>query len=212
MTMYHPVSRTHFVTGPDHANEQARLDRGTKVAAQTTSSLIQQNPELKDAAGQLNQKTIDLTDLVGNYNKASVAFALARHALADGVTGWDDLYGVFTSVASKFVKSPADAAACGLEMRGTVHYALQAPLKIDLVHRIKKDELFIHVHRPKGMRVISTEISSDPTNPASFKELDGTGATHTIPHPAPGTYAVRAACKNAHAKSDYCIPALITIK
>ena len=70
----------------------------------------------------------------------------------------------------------------------------------------------IHVARAPGMAVVSVQISTDMTNPALWKELDGVGAVHLVPNPAVGTWWARACSKTARAISDFTTPVSVIVK
>jgi hypothetical protein len=205
----------HFSTGPDKVSGGTRVIRGDKILGQTpTNQIVLAHPDFKAAADDINAGTASLKTLVLDFNQAHIAYVTARSALGTGILKWDTTYNVFTSVAGKYVTTEQQANEAGLEVRGGTGHQLAPPIKIDLNRRSnkKQNDLRIHVRRPKGMRAVSTEVSTDPSNPAAWKELEGDGATHSIPNPAPGTYAVRALCKTAHAKSDYCDTVTIVVK
>jgi hypothetical protein len=212
--MAHPLVPTvHFVTGPDTKSKEARVARGTKIATQSaTSTLVQANADFKAAGADVATVTIDLKQLVDDYNKAHGLFKTARDALAGGIVKWDTKYRVYTTVASKYVLTAEDASAAGLDMRTPTNNPLAMPDKVDVTYRPKKDDLRIHVHRAKGMKTCSVQISTNPADPASWKELDGDGAVRLVPHPQPGTWWVRAASKIARATSDWTTPVSAIVK
>jgi hypothetical protein len=76
----------------------------------------------------------------------------------------------------------------------------------------KRDWIRIHVERAPGMDVVSVEITTDPSNPASWKELPGHGAVQFLKDPAPGTYWARAASRTAQEKSDFTTPVSVIVK
>jgi hypothetical protein len=62
------------------------------------------------------------------------------------------------------------------------------------------------------MRAHSTQVSTDPTNPALWRELLGDGANHVIANPTPGNLWARAASRTATGQSDYTAPVLLVVK
>jgi hypothetical protein len=212
--MGHPFVHTvHFVTGPDMRTKETRLARGTKVTVQSaTSALVQANADFKAAGADVVTVTIDLKQLVDDYNKYHGLFKAARDALGVGIVRWDTKYRVYTTVASKYVLTAEDASAAGLDMRTPVNHLLAMPDQVEVAYRPKKDDLRIHVHRAKGMKTCSVQISNNPSDPTSWKELDGDGAVRLVPHPAPGTWWVRAASKVARATSDWTTPVSAIVK
>ena len=57
-----------------------------------------------------------------------------------------------------------------------------------MTYNAAKDWIRIHVARAPGMDVVSVQITTDPTNPALWKELDGVGAVHLVPAPRDRLY------------------------
>src|SRR5262249_17421306 len=120
--------------------------------------------------------------------------------------------GVYTSVASKYITNEQEAHDAGLDMRGVTTNMLALPVLVEVQRRPKQDDLRIHVHRAPGMRSVATEISNNPSDPTAWKELQGDGAIHVVPHPAPGTWWVRARSRTAKAVSDYTTPVSVIVK
>jgi hypothetical protein len=208
-----PVPTKHFVIGDDKRNSNTRIARGDKVVAQSaTSTLVQANADFEAAAKDVGVATDDLKNKVEAHNKAEIALKAARSALGISNCTWDTKYGVYTSVASKYIVNEQEAHDAGLDMRGLTTNTLAAPVLVEVKHRVKQDDLRIHVHRAPGMRAVSTEITTNPSDPTSWKELDGDGAVHLVPHPAPGTWWVRARSKTAKATSDYTTPVSVIVK
>ena len=210
-----PTTLLHFSTGPDKASGDTRVARGDKIDGQAQNNpIVQGHADFKSAADGMNTQTVALKGLLLDYNQSQIAFQTSRSALSSGLISWDAAYNIFTSVGGKYLLNEKQANEAGLELRPDTSNQLGPPVKIDLKRRTDKgkNDLFIRVHRPKGMRGGATEISMDLTNPNAWKELDGDGATHSIPNPPPGTYAVRACCKTAHAKSEYFGPVTIVVK
>jgi hypothetical protein len=208
-----PVPTKHFVTKPDKKNKNTRIARGGKIVAQSaTSTIVQGNADFLSAAKDVGAATDDLKNKVDAENKAAIAHKAARSALRISGITWDTKYSVYTSVASKYITNEQEAHDAGIDMRGQTTNPLAAPVLVELKHRPKQDDLRIHVHRAPGMRAVSTEITNNISDPTSWKELDGDGAVHLVPHPAPGTWWVRARSKTAKATSDYTTPVSVIVK
>jgi hypothetical protein len=208
-----PRPTKHFVVGDDKRNPKTRTARGDKVVAQSaTSTIVQNNPDFLAAAKGVGVATDDLKNKVEVHNKAQIALKAASSALGISCYTWDTEYGVYTSVASKYITNQQEAHDAGIDMRGLTTNTLEMPVLVEVKHRAKQDDLRIHVHRAKGMKSTSTEISNNPSDPTSWKELDGDGAIHIVPHPAPGTWWVRARSKTAKAVSDYTTPVSVVVK
>jgi hypothetical protein len=213
MSHNQPVPTKHFVTGPDKKNSNTRIARGGKVVTQSaTSPIVQANADFSAAAKDVGTATEDVKTKVDAENKAVIALKAARSALRISNVTWDTKYGVYTSVASKYLTNEQEAHDAGLDMRGQTTNTLAAPVSVEVKRRPKQDDVRIHVHRAPGMRAVSTEISTNPSDPTSWKELDGDGAIHVVPHPAPGTWWVRARSKTAKATSEYTTPVSVIVK
>jgi hypothetical protein len=206
------VALIHFLTGGDTKNAANRVARGVKVAAEGPQSpLYTSSPDVKAAVDGLTAETTTLKGAIEAWQQAGAALRSASSALGTAVGSWDSAYGVVIATAERRCKTPDDGTKLGLLVRETTHNQLVPPLGILLKQDLKKDLLRIHVLRAPGMETVEVDISADPPTATSWKQLDGHGARHVIPHPPKGTMWVRAASLKASAKSDYATPVSILI-
>jgi hypothetical protein len=201
-----------FSIGPDKVNADTRRDRGVKVTTHGPQSSLYALSDVKAGVDGVAKSTTSLQAAMDNYAKAHQAYVLARFTLGTNIVAFDNAYDCLVSAARLHCVTQDDGASLGLDPRGGTHNLLEMPVAVLITYNVKKDYLRIHVKRAKGMRAVSTEISQDPSNPASWKELDGDGAVHIVNNPAPGTWYARAASKTARAKSDYTTPASVIVK
>jgi hypothetical protein len=203
-----------LLVGPDKVSEQTRYERGVKVGAQSPSStLYLQHADLKGAADEVGTQTSSLKGDMDAYAKAEAAMKLARHALLSGVVQWDATYDVFVNLAEKYAVTPEDVSALGGEPRPKVIHPLLPPIAVTMTQDAKRDRLRIHVDRPPGRaRTIVQVNTTDPNNPAGWRELDTSGATHYVPSPAKGTWWAKAACRTSKAISGYSVVVSIVVK
>ena len=110
------------------------------------------------------------------------------------------------------MQTPQEAASLALTVRERAKNILAPPLGMTMTYNGRRDWIRVHVDRAPGMEFVSIEISTDPSNPASWKEMDGHGAVQFIPNPAPGTYWGRAASKTAQQKSEFTVPVSVIVK
>jgi hypothetical protein len=213
MSSKHKVVPTiHFSVGPDKAHAQTRYDRGVKITTHGPQSPLYAQADVKTAVDAVVADTTTLKGAMDAYATAFQSYLKARTALGTAVLAFDLSYGVLVTTAEKRCTSANDGTGLGLAPTGKTINPFLMPVAVVLTYSAKLNHIRIHVKRAKGSRSVSVETSTDPTNPALWKELDGDGAVHLIPNPAPGTYWVRAASKKATAKSDYTTPVSIIVR
>jgi hypothetical protein len=212
MSLHRKVPTIHFDVGPDKADATTRCDRGAKVAGHAPQSPLYALADVKSAADNTIASAALLKALADQYNAARQAWLKAGSALKDGIVSFDTSYGQLISAAEKHCITPSDGIGLGLEPHVPTLHPLLVPTGITMTFNGKMDYIRIHVHRAKGTRVAATQVTQDPTNPASWKELDGYGAVHLIHNPAPGTWWARAASKKASAISDFTTPVSVTVR
>jgi hypothetical protein len=208
---YQKVEGIRFMVGADTQSATTRLERGAKVKAQGTASPLYQQPDIKTGVDNVAADSATLKTLVDNFSAAKAALKKAGTALATGLRNWDRSYKFLVAAGEKQCTTADEGTSLGLSVRGTKKNALAMPLAVDVTQDLKKKLVRIHVTRAPGMRAVVVQTSTDPSNPASWQELVGHGAVHTIPNPPPGTLHVRAASKTARAQSDFTTPVSIVV-
>lgn len=210
---YHPVPTIPFLVGPDKVSTTTRYDRGVTITNQAPQSpLYLQHADMKAAADAVIKDTATLKTMMDAYTTAEGAYKTARTALGNAIVTWDGSYDVFVTTGEKYALTPNDAHALGGVARGKTVHQLALPLAVDFTYNPKKNWLRIHVRRAPGMLVTLVELSPDPISATSWVTLDGSGAVHTIPNPAKGTWWARAASVTARAKSDFTTPVSVIVK
>lgn len=191
-----------------------RITAGVKIVDQAPkSTLYTGNLDLKTSADEMKTRNQTLKDANEGYHTALAALELAKGVLLSATDQWDSAFDVFLTLGQKYCTSEADAASLALQVRTSGgKNPLAMPLAVLLSYDPKKLRMRIQVKRAPGMDIVAVEITADPSNPASWKELDGWGAIHFITNPAPGTWWVRAASKTAHAKSEFTTPVSVLVK
>jgi len=207
----HPTIQ--FIVGDTKSSTETRYEAGVKIAAEAPqSALYTAHSDLKASADDVAAKNAALKAAGDTYRGALAAVVSARGVLLAATAAWDVTYDCYLSTSTKYCSSPADAGSLALNLRGTTHNPLALPVAVELSHNLKKDWLRIYVKRAPGMDVVGVQMSTDMTNPALWKELDGSGAVRIVQSPAPGTWWVRACSKNARATSAFTTPKSIIIK
>jgi hypothetical protein len=212
MSLRRKVPTIHFSVGPEKVDAQTRCDRGAKVAAHAPQSPLYAQADVKSAVDDTIQSTTLLKALIDQYNAARQAWLKAGAALGNGIVSFDTSYGQLVSAAERHCVTPADGAGLGLDPHTPTIHPLLMPVGIVMTFNAKMDYIRIHVHRAKGALVVATQVTQDPSNAASWKELDGYGAIHLVHNPAPGTWWARAASKKASAMSDFTTPVSVIVK
>jgi hypothetical protein len=207
----HPTIQ--FVVGDTKSSTETRYAAGVKIAAEAPqSALYAAHADLKAIADEVAAKNVALKAAGDAEHAAVAALATARGVLVAATAAWDVSFGCYLSTSTRYCTTAADAGSLALTLRGTTHNPLAPPLAVELSYNAKKDWLRIVVKRAPGMDVVSVQMSTDMTNPALWKELDGSGAIRVVPSPAPGTWWVRACSKIARATSAFTTPVSIVIK
>jgi hypothetical protein len=211
--MSHPlVPGITFVLGPDKVDATSRIDRGVKVGSLGPQSpLYTKNADVKSAVDVTTTETAALKAAVDTASTAEAAANTARTALILATQSWDDSYAVLVATGEKYCVTENDGTSLGMDVRGTTHNPLAAPISVTLTQDFKKNLLRILVQRAPGMRSVDIEISADPITATSWKLLDGNGARRAIALPGKGTWWIRAASRTASATSDYTTPVSIIL-
>lgn len=214
MSSHHLASTILLLVGPDKVSEEARYERGVKIASLAPQSLLYQKyPDLKAATDAVIAENAQLGDTIEGFAKADAARNKARTALMSGVVTWDGVYDVFVNTTEKYAVTPDDAASVGTVARPRTKNPLIPPVSVDMKQDLKRDRLAIHVHRAPGLDRTVVEVNNtDPANPAGWKELDTSGAIHYVPSPAKGMWWARAASRNTKEKSAFTAPVSLTVK
>jgi hypothetical protein len=212
--MSHPKQPTiQFIVGDTKSNAETRYAAGVKIAAEAPqSALYAAHADLKASADDVAAKNTALKTAGDAYHAALAALVTARGGLFAATAAWDVSYDCYLILGTKYCTTPADAGSLALTLRGTTHNPLAPPLAVQLSYNAKKDLLRIWVKRAPGMDVVAVQMSTDMTNPALWKELDGAGAVRIVQSPAPGTWWVHACSKTARATSAFTTPVSIVIK
>lgn len=206
------MSTVQFAITPDKKNGTTRLARGTMVGTQGPKSPLYQGAT-KVAVDDVAAQSLALQGKVDAYNAVRAQLKKAATALGTGIVAWDRTYGVLVTMAESVCITDDDGASLGLPVVGAkAKYSFAMPISVSLKQDLNKGLLRIHVHRAPGMKNCCVETSTDPTNPALWKELDGDGAIHLIPNPPPGTLWVRAATRGKSVKSEFTAPVSIVVK
>jgi hypothetical protein len=206
-------NKIHVSVGPDKESIQSRVDRATvigKLAPQ--SPLYQATPSLQTSGTVLLKAGGDLKAREDQVNTARLQLEAAQEALAAQIAAYDVAYGLFVANVETYATSPGDATALGTVLLDKTVRVLAPPLAVDARYDAVKELLRIHVTRAAGMRATRIEISTDPSNPASWKDLPGYGARVALSGYAPGVYWVRAASMIAGDRSAYTGPVMVVVK
>ncbi len=206
------MSTVRFAISKDKSTNTTRIARGVMVTTQAPQSPLYTGTT-KTAVDNVVAGTATLKQAVDNHNAARAAVKKTRAALAQATAAWDGSYDVLITDGENTCETDEDGAGLGLPVVGAqVRYPLLMPVSIDVTQNLAKGHVRIRVHRAPGLYGVSVQTSTDPTNPALWKELDGDGVVHVIPTPPPGMLWVRAAGRSATAKSDYTAPVSFLVR
>jgi hypothetical protein len=211
--MSNPTSTAiQLIVGNVKQSVELRYNEGVKIAAQSPkSALYTANADLKTAADGMGTVNTALKAALDNHHTALAAVELARGALGTATTAWDTAFDVYRTLGAKYCLTEEDAASLALAVKTGGKNPLAPPISVLATYNPKKDWIRVHVDRAPGMDVVSVQMTTDMTNPALWKELDGWGAVHLVSAPAVGTYWFRAASKTAHAVSAFTTPVSVIV-
>lgn len=201
-----------FAITPDKKTAATRVTRGTSITNQAKTSALYQVPEVKMGVDSVIQDTATLKVMMDNYTNAQAALLKAKTALGAAIIKWDGSYDLLITAGLRNCTDDNDGAGLALPVQGRTKNPFAMPIGVDATFNPKLDYLRIYVQRAPGMDTVAVEVSQEPVTPTSWKELDGNGAIHIIPHPAPGTLWVRAATRTSRAKSDFTTPVSVIVK
>jgi hypothetical protein len=189
-----------------------RVTAGEKIATTGPGSPLYAQTDVKAAVDDVAAQTTTLKGRISDFNQAKVTYAKASTALEGSLQDWDGSFDVLVAVGEKVFTTENDAASVALVPATRTKNVLTPPLAVEMKQDLKKDLVRIHIVRSPGMDSHSTQVSTDPTNPALWKELDGDGLNHVITHPTAGNLWARAAARTAKGTSNYTDPVLLVVK
>jgi hypothetical protein len=209
---YQPVEGIKFDIGRDKDSAEARVARGVKVGSLAPASPLYQEPEIKAGVDAVMLETSELEGGMARCAAAAVAYKKARVELNALLAAWDRSYELLLAAGAKHCATAGEGAGLGLSVRPKTSYAFAPPLGIALKHNVLKGTLRIHVQRAPGTHSLCVQVSRDPSEPAGWTELEGGGAIHELPSPAPGTWWVRAASRSAKQRSAFTEPVSVLVR
>jgi hypothetical protein len=77
---------------------------------------------------------------------------------------------------------------------------------------VAADAILVVVKQAPGMRTCQVEISTNPSDPASWKRVKGGSGKRTLTGYAPGTYWLRACSVRGADESDYTVAVAVVVK
>ena len=210
---YQPVPTIQFVVSPDKLTPDTRISRGVKITTNApTGTMCTTFPDAQTACSAVVLENVKLKTAIDAFDTAEATFKKARTALGSAVVAWDGAFDVYVSVGERRCTTADDGTGMALEVRTKTKNPVAMPLAVTPTYNVKLHLIRVHVKRAPGMGTVALEMSTDPNNPASWKELDGNGAVHIIPDPPPGTYWFRAASRTTKVKTDFTTPTSVIVK
>ena len=209
---YHANPTLQHSVGADKDTPAKRSKRGLMITTAASKSVVCQNhADAKAAADEVAKETVTLDAAVEAYDLAEAAYKKARTALATAVVAWDGSFDVYVALGDKYCATADDGVGMGMGVRGKTINPLVMPLAVEPKYNGNLRVIRVHINRAPGMRTVDLERSTTPDDPASWARLEGNGAQHVIPSPAPGTHWFRAASRTAKGKSDFTTPVSVIV-
>lgn len=210
---YQAVPTIQFTVTPDKESPETRLSRGVKITTNGPASTICTTyPDAQAACSAVAAESAKLKVAMDAYANAEATFKKARTALGTAVVSWDGAYDVYVAVGERRCTTADEGTGMALDVRVKTKNPFAMPISVEAEYNPKTNLLRVHVTRAPGMRTVAVEMSTNPSDPTSWKELEGNGAVHVIPKPPPGTHWFRAATRTARAKSDFTTPVSVIVK
>lgn len=210
---YQAVPTIQFVVTPDKLTPETRTSRGVKITSNgPTCTICTTYQDAQAACTAVVTENVKLKAAIDAFDTADATFKKARTALGTAVVSWDGAFDVYVSVGERRCTTADDGTGMALEIRAKTKNPVAMPIAVTPTYNVKLHLIRVHVKRAPGMNTVAVEMSTDPSNPASWKELDGNGAVHLVLNPLPGTYWFRAASRTAKVKTDFTTPASVIVK
>ena len=135
-------------------------------------------------------------------NTALAVLANARDGRESALASFDGAFNVLVSEVERNAQSPSDVTSIALSVLDRQYYALEAPSGLTVKFDSAKAVIKIHVDLPPGAASCLIEVSTDPSNPASWRRVPGDGGRRSLSGYAPGTYWFRASSLRANDESE----------
>ena len=210
---YQPVPTIQFTVAADKLTPETRISRGVKITTNApTGTICTTYPDAQTACSAVVSENVKLKVAMDAFDTADATFKKARTALGSAVVSWDGAFDVYVSVGERRCTTADQGTGMALDVRVKTKNPFAMPISVSVTYNPKTLMIRVHVKRAPGMDHVALEMSTDPNNPAAWKEIDGNGAVRLIPSPGPGTYWYRAASRTARAKSDFTTPVSVIVK
>ncbi len=197
----------------DKLTIKTRVERAAKVAELApTSTLYTSVPAVKTALDALVADGTALQNAEVQVTRDEAQASKSRAARDALLVAFDGTYDLSVATLEKHAAAPADLVGAGFADLQKAHYAVLPPLEVSATFDAAKGHVVIHLKHAPGMHSAYTEISPDPVGPATFKRLDGIGASHSLMGYAPGTYWVRVASVRGDQVSAWLGPVSVIVR
>jgi hypothetical protein len=188
-------SRTDFSTTMDSQMKQAPL---YGVVKQSCDAVVAEGAALLAAEAAVNA--------------AVATLANARDLREMAVVKFDNALNLLISDVEKNAQNPGDVTSLALSVLDRQSYPLEIPAGLTVKYDAAKSLIRVNVDLPPGAASCLLEVSTDPSNPASWKRVTGGGARRSIAGYPPGTYWFRACSVRANDESDFTTPVSVIVK
>jgi hypothetical protein len=183
--------------------------------AETMGSQMKQAPFyniVKASCDSVVAEGAQLAAAEAAVHSALAVLANARDLRDSAILKFDGALNVLISDVEKNAATPGDVTSLALTVLDRQSYTLEVPSGITVKHDPAKGVVRVLVDLPPGAASCLLEVSTDPTNPASWKRVPGDGARRALAGYAPGTYWFRAASLRANDESAFTAPVSIVVK
>ena len=190
-------------TGVDKASSYTRTSCASTMAKQAPESALYKTISgVKASCDALAAAGTDLADAEAAVQVALTMLRQARQKRKSKIVAFDNAYNVCIAQVEKHAAAPEDVTALALTVLERKSNDLAPPVAIDAKFLLLKGIIRVRVTLPPGVKACLVEVTTDPTDPASYKRLPGTGKLRDLTGYGPGTYWFRATSLRSDGESE----------
>lgn len=200
-------------TGVDKESSHTRTMCAAEMATQAPkSALYKDTPGVKASCDALIDAGTELAAAEEAIRVAVSVLRKARQTCKSKIVAFDNAYNVCVAQVERHATLPEEVTALALTVLERQSYTLAPPLAIHAKFLPAKGAIRVRVKLPPGVNACFLKVSTDPTDPASFRQLPGTGKLRTFSGYAPGTYWFCAASVRSNEESAPTQPVSVIVK
>jgi hypothetical protein len=207
------MSKVTILVSDDKKDIESRLKRKEALKGTLlTSPAIQTRPDLMVEIQTLVSIGDDLAGRDAKVKKLAEEHAIAEADRDQTTSQYDTQHRVCVRLVEKYSTSPEEARGMGFLPLEKATNLLAIPLGIVAKYDDDQKMLRVRINMPPGMESAHLEISTNPTDEASWKRVKGQGLRRRLLGYPPGTYWLRARSVVAEDESEFCAAVSVVVR